>query len=109
MANKINGRKNIIIYRKNMTDEINVKVNKNPEDIFRVLSNELVSMRVSRDFEIELENGETITVNKYEYHYDHEDDADWDIIDGKEHHEAMSEEDQDKFYDFVQDLSVMDN
>ncbi len=92
-----------------MTKKINVRVRKNPDEKFEVINDQLVSLRVSRDFTIETEKGDIIVVNKYAY--DGEDvaceEGDYDIIDGNNVYKKMSEEDQDAFYDFVQELEVI--
>jgi len=88
--------------------KINVKVKKGAEDKFRLLSDELVSMRISRDFEIELENGDVIAINKWLYESnDGSDDIGWEITEGRKIYDKMSEEEQDQFYDFVLDLIVI--
>ena len=87
----------------------NVKVVKNPEiEKFRVVGDSLVEMKISRDFMIELENGEIITINKWIYETHNEAESDWDVIAGRgEYYNKMSEEDQDALYDFIQKLSVI--
>lgn len=94
-----------------MTKKIKVKFIKEPEDIFEVADEQLVSLRVSRDFTIEVkESGEQMTINKWVSEGEHEDtESDWEFVDkkDKELHDKMSEEDQDQFYDFVQGLQVI--
>lgn len=92
-----------------MTKKINLKLNKPAEEMFRMLSNELASIRISRDFEIELENGDTITINKWIYENEKMggDDNGWEILEGNEIYNKMSEEKQDKFYDFVSNLNII--
>jgi len=86
--------------------KINLKVIKNPDEKFRVVRDDLVDMKVSRDFTIRLENGDDIIVNRYQY-CGNEDESDYDIISGNAIYNKMSEEDQDAFYDFVQELRVI--
>ena len=89
-----------------MTKKINVKLNKNADEMFRVLSDELVGLQVERDFAIKTAGGEII-INKWVRDGKNEIiESDWDFIKGNEIYNKMSEEEQDKFYDFVQDLRV---
>jgi len=67
----------------------------------------LVSIRKSKDFTIELDNKKVIVVNKWIFESeDGSDDTDYDIIEGEEFVKELSEEDQDKLYDFINDIKV---
>jgi len=91
-----------------MAKNIYVKLNKNADEIFKVVENRLVSMQISRDFKIGLENGETVTINKWiQESNDGGDNNDWSIKEGQKIYDKMSEEEQDKFYDFISELSVI--
>lgn len=91
-----------------MTKKINLKVVKNPDEKFRILSDELVNYQVARDIEIELEDGDTIMINKWAMSSDNMDENDWDFYDdeSKKRHNKMSEDDQDLFFDFISNIKL---
>jgi hypothetical protein len=88
--------------------KINLKVVKNPDEKFRILSDEIVEYQISRDFEIELEDGDTITVNKWLMDSSNMSENDWDFVDdaSKKRHNKLSEDDQDAFFDFISNIKI---
>jgi len=61
---------------------------------------------INKDFDIELDNGEVITVNKYIYESDNETDGDWNIIDGKEIYDKLTDDKQDEVDDFINNIKL---
>jgi len=85
-----------------------IKTKKRTKNLFEVVDTELITENISKDFIIELPNGDNITINKHQYNTEQEHDQDWDFVDSndKKLHNKMTQELQDMFYDFVQDLSL---
>jgi uncharacterized protein (UPF0264 family) len=68
---------------------------------------EIVNYYTSKDFDIEINGTDEITINKWAREGEHEmPESDWDFVDGKDIYDKMSEEDQDEFTDFVNSLTV---
>jgi len=59
--------------------------------------------RVSKEYELELPDGEILKVNKWWIESDHETDNDYEIV-NKELYDKQTEELQDEILDFISEL-----
>jgi len=68
-----------------------------------IINKNLQSYRISKDFEIELENGKTININKYYFEDVYTSEADWNFLDVEDRDvfNNLTEDEQDKFYSFI--------
>ena len=62
--------------------------------------------RVSKDLTIELDNGKEIMVNKSVYDNDNEYEPEWEIIEGKEIYDNLSEDKQNEVDDLISDYDI---
>lgn len=91
-----------------MKKTINVKVIKEPSEMFSIFNENTESYHISKDYEISIPSGDTISINKWVDDRDNSFESDWDFLtpEDKKEYEKMSEEEQDTFYDFVMDLKL---
>jgi len=70
----------------------------------KITNEYLVSIRKSKDFTIELDNGKEIIINKWIVEDDNEVDNEWNFVEGQQIFDKLSEEEQDKVSDFINEL-----
>ena len=68
----------------------------------------LTSLRISKDFEIEIDDNKTIIIHKWMLEADPEYDSGWDFVDKESEkiYKKLSEEQQDELNDFISDISL---
>ena len=73
----------------------------------KIINEELVSCKISKNYEIELDDGNVLLVNKWIYEDDIETDNDYEIDEKSlESFNKLSEEKQDQIRDFINDITI---
>jgi len=64
-------------------------------------------LKISKIFKIELNNGEEIEVEKWQYETDWETDSDWEVITNKEAYDKLNDEQQIQLDDLISELVIV--
>lgn len=76
----------------------------------QIVNEDLISMRISKEYEIEIDETKTIIINKwiYEDSYGNSDyDNDWEILpESQKTYDELSEEEKDQLNDFISEISI---
>ncbi len=73
-----------------------------------IVNENLVEIRKSKDYELQINDGEIITINKWIVECDREVDNDWNIINGKDIYDKLDDDMQIEIDDFVMDININD-
>ena len=72
----------------------------------KIINEYLQSRRISKDLTIELDNGKEIMVNKSVYDNDNEYEPSWEIVEGQEIYDNLSDDERDELDDFISDYDI---
>ena len=73
----------------------------------KILNEELVSWRISKDYTIELNNGREIEINKYYFEDQITSDESYEVLEeSKEEYGKLTEEELDELDDFINNIDL---
>lgn len=75
----------------------------------KLLDENISLNKIVKTFDIDLGNGEVITVQKWQIESDWETDADWSVIENVKAYEMLSDNNKNRVDDFVNELSLLKN